>query len=134
MRSLWAVALLASCLAVLSASAQQGGDASSHRNDQACPAKGFYTYDAFVAIARSFPGFGTTDTWDTRYQEVAAFLAQTSHEITGGSKGAPDGHYAWGYCFVEERDRSRDYCDPQSGWLSAPGRKYYGRGPIQISQ
>lgn len=145
MRSLWAVALLASCLAVLGASAQQGGDVSSvisraqfdqllkHRNDQACPAKGFYTYDAFVAAAKSFPGFGTTGTRDTRYQEVAAFLAQTSHETTGGKKGAPDGPYAWGYCFVEERDRSRDYCDPKSGWPCAPGRKYYGRGPIQIT-
>ncbi|KAK3413699.1 hypothetical protein EUGRSUZ_I02246 [Eucalyptus grandis] len=146
MRSLWAVALLASCLAILSAGAQQRGDVSSvisraqfdqllkHRNDQACPAKGFYTYDAFVAATRSFPGFGTTGTRDTRYQEVAAFLAQTSHETTGGSKGAPDGPYAWGYCFVEERERSRDYCDPKSGWPCAPGRKYYGRGPIQITQ
>ncbi|KAK3413695.1 hypothetical protein EUGRSUZ_I02240, partial [Eucalyptus grandis] len=68
------------------------------------PAKGFYTYDAFVAAARSFPGFGTTGTRDTRYREVTAFLAQTSHETTGGSKGAPDGPYAWGYCFVEERE------------------------------
>ncbi|KAI3415155.1 uncharacterized protein J3R85_015477 [Psidium guajava] len=143
---IWAIALLASCLAILGARAQQGGDVSSviskaqfdqllkHRNDPACPARGFYTYDAFAAAARSFPAFGTTGDRDTRFREVAAFLAQTSHETTGGWSTAPDGPYAWGYCHVEERDRSRDYCDRQSGWPCAPGKKYYGRGPIQITQ
>ncbi|KAI6700234.1 hypothetical protein NL676_014558 [Syzygium grande] len=116
MRSFWAFALLASCLAVLSANAQRGDDVSSiisraqfdqllkHRNDPACPAKGFYTYDAFVAAMRSFPGLQDHRHRDTRFREVAAFLAQTSHETTGGSRDAPDGPYAWGYCHVEERD------------------------------
>lgn len=54
-----------------------------HRNDAACPAKGFYTYDAFIAAARSFAGFGTTGDLTTRKREIAAFLAQTSHETTG---------------------------------------------------
>ncbi|KAJ4824771.1 hypothetical protein Tsubulata_045136 [Turnera subulata] len=27
-----------------------------HRNDNACPGKGFYTYDAFIAAAKAFPG------------------------------------------------------------------------------
>lgn len=54
-----------------------------HRNDAACPAKGFYTYNAFMAAASSFSGFGTTGDANTRKREIAAFLAQTSHETTG---------------------------------------------------
>lgn len=54
-----------------------------HRNDDACPGKNFYTYDAFIAAANSFNGFGTTGDSDTRKREMAAFLAQTSHETTG---------------------------------------------------
>jgi basic endochitinase B len=54
-----------------------------HRNDGACPGKGFYTYNAFIAAADSFSGFGTTGNTDTKKREIAAFLAQTSHETTG---------------------------------------------------
>ncbi|KAH7518310.1 hypothetical protein FEM48_Zijuj09G0157800 [Ziziphus jujuba var. spinosa] len=51
-----------------------------HRND--CPSKSFYSYDAFIAAAKAFPGFGTTGDDATRKKEIAAFLAQTSHETT----------------------------------------------------
>ena len=54
-----------------------------HRNNGACPARGFYTYDAFLAAARAFPDFGNTGDEATRKREIAAFLAQTSHETTG---------------------------------------------------
>jgi len=54
-----------------------------HRNDQACEGKGFYSYNAFITAARSFAAFGTTGDSNTRKREVAAFLAQTSHETTG---------------------------------------------------
>ncbi|XP_044422366.1 26 kDa endochitinase 1 isoform X2 [Triticum aestivum] len=70
-----------------------------HRNDPACQAKGFYTYDAFIAAAAAFPGFGTTGGIATRKREIAAFLAQTSHETTGGWPTAPNGPYTWGYCY-----------------------------------
>ncbi|XWS41449.1 hypothetical protein CRYUN_Cryun17cG0082800 [Craigia yunnanensis] len=91
----------------------------------------FYSYDAFVAAARSFTGFGTTGDLNTRKRELAAFFGQTSHETTGGWDNAPDGRYAWGYYFIEEQGNRPAYCD--SGWLCAPGKKYYGRGPIQLS-
>ncbi|OMO83728.1 Glycoside hydrolase, family 19, catalytic, partial [Corchorus olitorius] len=42
----------------------------------------FYSYDAFVAAARSFNGFGTTGDFITRKRELAAFFGQTSHETT----------------------------------------------------
>lgn len=104
-----------------------------HRNDAACQGKGFYTYDAFIAAANSFGTFGTTGDTDTRKREIAAFLAQTSHETTGGWPTAPDGPYAWGYCFKQEQGNPGDYCQPSQQWPCAPGKKYFGRGPIQIS-
>ncbi|KAL6603339.1 hypothetical protein ACP70R_043700 [Stipagrostis hirtigluma subsp. patula] len=104
-----------------------------HRNDAACKASGFYTYDAFVAAAAAFPGFGTTGDGDTRKRELAAFLAQTSHETTGGWPTAPDGAYAWGYCFKQEEGATADYCQPSAQYPCAAGKKYFGRGPIQIS-
>ncbi|GKV45154.1 hypothetical protein SLEP1_g52264 [Rubroshorea leprosula] len=81
-----------------------------HRNDTNCPAMGFYTYDAFIAAANSFGAFGTTGDIDTKKREIAAFLAQTSHETTGGWATAPNGPYAWGYCYVKEQCNPEDYC------------------------
>ncbi|XP_007046549.2 PREDICTED: basic endochitinase [Theobroma cacao] len=104
-----------------------------HRNDANCPGNGFYTYDGFIAAANSFGAFGTTGDVDTRKREIAAFLAQTSHETTGGWATAPDGPYAWGYCFVQEQGNPGDYCVASQEWPCVPGKKYFGRGPIQIS-
>ncbi|GKV45162.1 hypothetical protein SLEP1_g52272 [Rubroshorea leprosula] len=72
-----------------------------HRNDAACPTKGFYTYDASIAAANSFGAFGTTSDIDTKKREIAAFLDQTSHETTGGWATAPDVPDAWGYCWEQ---------------------------------
>jgi len=51
----------------------------------------------------------------------------------GGWASAPDGPYAWGYCFINERNQA-DYCTSGTRWPCAPGKKYYGRGPIQLTQ
>ncbi|CAA7408456.1 unnamed protein product [Spirodela intermedia] len=93
----------------------------------------FYTYSAFITAANSFPAFGTTGDLATRKREIAAFFGQTSHETTGGWPTAPDGPYSWGYCFKEEQGNPGAYCTPSSQWPCAPGKKYYGRGPIQIT-
>ncbi|RWR90611.1 chitinase Ib [Cinnamomum micranthum f. kanehirae] len=53
-----------------------------HRNNANCPARGFYTYDAFIAAANSFNGFAEMGDRDTHKREIAAFLGQTSHETT----------------------------------------------------
>jgi len=106
-----------------------------HRNDAACSSNGFYTYAAFVAAARAFPGFGTSSDAVTNKREVAAFLAQISHETTGGWPTAPDGPYSWGLCWVTEGGKIppvADYCDPTM-YPCAAGKKYYGRGPMQLS-
>ncbi|PHT56401.1 Basic endochitinase [Capsicum baccatum] len=137
----WAVVLLG-LLSLTGALAQDVGALVSkdtfermllHRNDANCQGKGFYTYDAFIAAARSFGAFGTTGDTNARKKEIAAFLAQTSHETTGGWATAPDGPYSWGYCFKQEQGNPPDYCVANQQWPCAPGKKYFGRGPIQIS-
>ena len=54
-----------------------------HRNDAACPARGFYTYDAFITAAKAYGAFGTTGDLDTRKREIAAFFGHTSVATTG---------------------------------------------------
>ena len=54
-----------------------------HTNDGICRHPNFYTYQSFVTAATSFPGFGTSKDTATNEREVAAFLAQISHETTG---------------------------------------------------
>ncbi|KAI3727345.1 hypothetical protein L1987_67158 [Smallanthus sonchifolius] len=102
-----------------------------YRNDPRCRANGFYTYTAFINAARSYNGFGTTGSSDDQKRELAAFFAQTSHETTGGWSTAPDGQFAWGYCFVREQNQANRYCDSPD-WPCP--QSYFGRGPIQLSQ
>ena len=40
--------------------------------------------------------------------------------FVGGWPTAPDGQYAWGYCFVREVNKKS-------------GDQYFGRGPIQLT-
>ncbi|XP_038875572.1 chitinase 10-like [Benincasa hispida] len=105
-----------------------------HKDDSACPANGFYSYQAFIEATTRFPKFGTTGCLATRKREVAAFLAQISHETTGGWATAPDGPFAWGLCFKEEINPQSNYCDDSvKQWPCYPGKSYKGRGPIQLS-
>ncbi|CAJ1872514.1 unnamed protein product [Sphenostylis stenocarpa] len=105
-----------------------------HKDDAACPAKDFYTYHSFIRASKSFPAFGTTGCLATRKREIAAFLAQVSHETTGGWATAPDGPFAWGLCFKEEISPQSNYCDStNTQWPCFPGKSYKGRGPIQLS-
>ncbi|OIT05014.1 basic 30 kda endochitinase [Nicotiana attenuata] len=115
-----------------------------------CLAKGFYTYDAFVQVARNFTGFGTTGSITDRKRVVAAFLAQTSHATTGGWPAPPDGPYTWGYCFKIERGNPDSRCKhgralparnimdeaPSKFHKADPGFKFYGNynyGPCGVA-
>ncbi|XP_058082940.1 chitinase 10-like [Magnolia sinica] len=105
-----------------------------HKDNNACPAKDFYTYPSLIRAARCFPKFGNVGPLAIRKREIAAFLAQISHETTGGWATAPDGPYAWGLCFKEEVSPQSDYCDSTNKqWPCYPGKSYKGRGPIQLS-
>jgi chitinase len=78
---------------------------------------GFYTYSGFVAGAASWGAFGNTGDLATRKREAAAFLANAAHE-TGG------------LVYIEEINKST-LCGGGCG--CAPGKMYYGRGPLQLS-
>nr|AUN87456.1 chitinase [Camellia fraterna] len=92
----------------------------------------FYTYDAFITAAKSFPTFATTGDTDTCKRELAAFFGQTSHQTTCGAPSQP---FVYGYCHVEQVSPIGDYCNQESEtqWPCAPGKQYYGRRPIQLS-
>ncbi|XP_074281421.1 acidic endochitinase SP2-like [Silene latifolia] len=89
-----------------------------------CAGKNFYTRDAFLNALGDYPEFGTSGANDDNLREIAAFFANVAHE-TGE------------FCFIEENNgaatNSAD-CDPSNTqYPCVPGKKYYGRGPIQLT-
>ncbi len=65
----------------------------------------------------------------TNKKELAAFFAQIAHETRHGE----DGVYNDGLMYLHENDTSQSYTAPNDAYPPAPGKKYYGRGPIQLS-
>ncbi|HSW06539.1 chitinase [Aquabacterium sp.] len=82
----------------------------------------FYSYEGFVAALAATPGLAASGSAQLRRQEMAAFLAQIAHES--------DQLRA-----VREYERANwdHYCRRDPGESCAPGKQYYGRGPIQLS-
>lgn len=88
-----------------------------------CPGKNFFTRDAFLNALGSYPQFGTSGSSDDAKREIAAFFAHVSHE-TGS------------FCHIEEKDGATNdaYCDAtKTQYPCNPSKKYYGRGPLQLS-
>ncbi|WP_394621152.1 chitinase [Lentzea sp. JNUCC 0626] len=81
----------------------------------------FYTL-AGLRNAINWSGRFANEGSDTiKKQELAAFLANVSHE-TGG------------LYYIREINQSGDYCDESKPYGCPAGtRQYYGRGPIQLS-
>lgn len=97
-----------------------------------------YEYDAIVAAAGMDVKFCREGTVEDRKREASAFLANISHETTGGWPAAPDGPYAWGLYFTQEVGCENGgcvgYCDGSNQqYPCAAGKTYHGRGPIQLS-
>lgn len=73
----------------------------------------------------------------TRKRELAAFLANISHETTG--MGSTDPDKDWGLYWREEVNWQKGstalgYIDSNTKtYPAAPGKSYHGRGPIQLS-
>ena len=108
-----------------------------HKDDPACSGAA-YSYQGLLDAAADYPMFGCEGDPDVRGREVAAFLAQISHETTGGWATAPDGPHAWGLCFIEEvgceNNACPQYCDANNQhYPCAAGKTYHGRGAIQLS-
>jgi predicted chitinase len=97
-----------------------GGLVSRSAFEAMFPARSaFYTYDGLVEATATFPSFAAAGTSDDRKREVAAFLANVNHE-TGA------------LVYVEEIDKS-DYCSSNAACPCAAGKRYFGRGPLQLS-
>lgn len=99
----------------------------------------FYSYEAFLTALKDFPAFAAEGPDVIRKRELAAFLAQISHETSGGAGSYDTGsdRYNWGLCWTEEigySSGSMAYRDENSTlWPAAPGKSYHGRGPIQLT-
>lgn len=62
-------------------------------------------------------------------KELAAFFAQVAHETRAGK----DGQYDDGLMLKKEMDTLNAYTTENKIYPAAPNKKYYGRGPLQLS-
>nr|KJB71685.1 hypothetical protein B456_011G137300 [Gossypium raimondii] len=86
-----------------------------------CAGKKFYTRQAFLTALDSFPDFGKLGSDVESKREIAAFFAHATHENEF-------------FCHTEEQDKSDSHCDTtKPEFPCAPGKSYYGRGPLQLS-
>ncbi|WP_259067461.1 chitinase [Mucilaginibacter sp. X4EP1] len=65
----------------------------------------------------------------TNKKELAAFFANIAHETRHGE----DGKYNDGLMFIHENNTSLPYIAPNDVYPAVTGKKYYGRGPMQLS-
>lgn len=83
----------------------------------------------------SYDKFLGEGTIASRKRELAAFLANISHETTGGPISGNT--YEWGLYFKEEGENTEeppnDYVSPSTEYPPVAGKSYHGRGPIQLS-
>ena len=80
-----------------------------------------YTYDAFVQAAAAFPRF---------CGEGSAPSSAVAASWPGSWATSPTRPGPWKY--AEEINKG-DYRQASSKWPAAPGKKYFGRGPLQLS-
>ncbi|KAL4386805.1 hypothetical protein GQ457_09G014070 [Hibiscus cannabinus] len=85
-----------------------------------CVGKRFYTRQAFLTALDSFPDFGKLGSDVESKREIAAFFAHATHETEH-------------FCFTEEEKKTDSYCTASPEFPCAPGKSYYGRGPIQLT-
>ncbi|MGW6444220.1 chitinase [Lentzea sp. NPDC055074] len=85
------------------------------------PRNSFYTYTGLKNAMATFGTFANSGDNTVKGQELAAFLANVSHE-TGALR------------YIEEINKTGDYCDERQPYGCPAGvKQYYGRGPIQLS-
>ncbi|CAM6035232.1 unnamed protein product [Sphagnum compactum] len=101
------------CTSLSPPSTQCGAGADGAEN------KSFYNYESFIEAAKSFPEFAATGDKEQREREVAAFCAHVCQETS---------------CLVHVNEIEQHiYCEPRVTYCCAQGKKYFGRGPLQLS-
>ena len=115
--------------------------------DGACTGYSFFNnWLDLKEAATYYPDFAAEGSMEDRLRELAAFLANTSHETTGAWQTyaldpALGARYHYGYCFKEEvgcenQTSCTQYCDSANteyGYACSLGTTYHGRGPIQFT-
>ena len=115
--------------------------------DGACTGYSFFNnWLDLKEAATYYPDFAGEGSMEDRLRELAAFLANTSHETTGAWQTyaldpALGARYHYGYCFKEEvgcenQTSCTQYCDSNNteyGYACSLGTTYHGRGPIQFT-
>ena len=62
-------------------------------------------------------------------KELAAFFAHIAHETRGGT----DDTFTDGLMYIHEKNTSLSYIAENDEYPPVAGKKYYGRGPVQLS-
>lgn len=78
-----------------------------------------YTYNGLRSAFGLMKDFASVGDKDTKARELAAFLANVGHETSD-------------LVYAEEINKSA-YCQAGGQYPCAPGKQYYGRGPLQLS-
>jgi len=65
----------------------------------------------------------------TNKKELAAFFANIAHETRGGT----DDTFTDGLMYIHEKNTTLPYVAENDEYPPVPGKKYYGRGPVQLS-
>lgn len=76
-----------------------------------------------------YGNFCTAADGQTNKKELAAFFANIAHETRFGENGKFDD----GLIFIREKDTTNAYLSDNDAYPAVPNKKYYGRGPIQLS-
>ncbi len=76
-----------------------------------------------------YGNFCTEGTVQTCKKELAAFFAHIAHETRHGENEK----YNDGLMFRHESNTSLPYVNENDAYPPVPGKKYYGRGPMQLS-
>ncbi len=84
---------------------------------------------AYTQFTVDFGTFCADKSLETSKRELAAFLAQIAHETRHGRNG----QYDDGLMFLHEVNTNLPYVDKNDVYPAVPEKKYYGRGPMQIS-
>ncbi|KAH0471512.1 MAG: hypothetical protein KVP17_003822, partial [Porospora cf. gigantea B] len=117
-----------------------------------CTGRDAFTFDNLALAAGMFPDFAGTPHAVTNALEIAAFMANSSKETTGG--WASEGYSGWGWCFAYEvgfpatsyGDQSNPNNSNCTSWwgnvtdsltsqfdVRNKNRGYYGRGAFQLT-
>jgi len=93
--------------------------------------------DAVLSQTVDFGSFIKEGSDLKRKHELAAFLANISHETGENLPSSPGGPHAWGLFWNEEisyiNTTSVNYAEAHDDFPPVEGRSYHGRGPIQLS-